>query len=82
VVVSGSDGYEAFESAILGKGLLFMAAVGLQRSFNQPGIWCRQHGARQWSAREVSVEEKDGGVASRRRTVVTLMMIRFNGLRN
>jgi hypothetical protein len=24
-----------------------MAAAGLQRSFNHPGIWCRQHGARQ-----------------------------------
>jgi hypothetical protein len=35
------------------KGFPFMAAAGLQRSFNQPGIWCRQHGARQWSAREV-----------------------------
>jgi hypothetical protein len=35
------------------KGFPFMAAAGLQRSFNQPGICCRQHGARQWSAREV-----------------------------
>jgi hypothetical protein len=24
-----------------------MAAAGLQRSFNHPGIWCRQHGAQQ-----------------------------------
>jgi hypothetical protein len=31
----------------------FKAVVGLQRSFNHLGIWCIQHGARQWSAREV-----------------------------
>jgi hypothetical protein len=49
-----SDGYEAFVSAVLGKGFPFMAAVGLQRSLNQPRIWCRQHGAQQWSAREAS----------------------------
>jgi hypothetical protein len=37
-------------STILGKGLPFYGRCGLQRSFNQPGIWCRQHEARQWSA--------------------------------
>jgi hypothetical protein len=36
------------------KGFPFMAAAGLQRSLNQSGIWCRQHGARQWSAHEGS----------------------------
>jgi hypothetical protein len=29
-----------------------------------------------------TVADKDGGVASRRRTVVTLMTIRFKGLKN
>jgi hypothetical protein len=47
-----SDGYEAFVLAVLGKGLPFYCRSGLQRSFNQPGIWCRPHGARQWLARE------------------------------
>jgi hypothetical protein len=56
VGMSSSDGYEAFVPAVLGnRASPFMAAAGLQRSFNQPGIWCRQHGARQWSDREVSV---------------------------
>jgi hypothetical protein len=54
VGLPSSDGHEDFISAVLGKELPFMTAVGLQRSFNQPGIWCRQHGARQRSAREVS----------------------------
>jgi hypothetical protein len=55
VVMSSWDGYEAFVSAVPGKGFPFMAAAGLQRSLNQPGIWRRQHGARQWSACVVSV---------------------------
>jgi hypothetical protein len=33
---------------------LFYGRCGWQQSFNQQGIGCRQHGARQWSAREVS----------------------------
>jgi hypothetical protein len=36
------------------KGFPFYGRCGLQRSFNHPGIWCGQHGARQWSAREIS----------------------------
>jgi hypothetical protein len=36
------------------KGFPFMAAAGLQLSFNHPGTWCRQHETRQWSAREIS----------------------------
>jgi hypothetical protein len=54
VVMSSSDGNGAFASAVLGKGFPFITAAGLQRSFNHLGIWCRQHGDRHWSAREVS----------------------------
>jgi hypothetical protein len=43
VVMPSSDGYEAFVSAVLGKGLPFYCRSGLQRSFNQSGIWCRPH---------------------------------------
>jgi hypothetical protein len=50
VVMSSSDGHGAFASAVLGKGFPFITAAGLQRSSNHPGIWCRQHRARQWSA--------------------------------
>jgi hypothetical protein len=53
LVMSSLDGNGAFASAVLGKGFPFITVVELQRSFNQPDIWCRQHGARQWSAREV-----------------------------
>jgi hypothetical protein len=53
VVMSSLDGNGASASAVLGKGFPFITATELQRSFNQPGIWCRQHGARQWPAREV-----------------------------
>jgi hypothetical protein len=64
----------------------FKAAAGLQRSFNHPGIWCRQHGAQQGQPRGLSiastVAEKGGGVASWRRMVVTLMMMRCNNLKN
>jgi hypothetical protein len=35
------------------QGFPFMAAAGGNGQLTQPGIWCRQHGARQWSAREV-----------------------------
>jgi hypothetical protein len=55
VGMSSSGGYEALVSAVPGNRVsLFMAVAWLQRSFNQPGIWCRQHGARRWLAREVS----------------------------
>jgi hypothetical protein len=48
VGMPSSDGYESFVPAVLGhKASLFMAAAGLQRSFNHPGFWCRQHEARQ-----------------------------------
>jgi hypothetical protein len=56
MAMPGSDGHEAFVSAVLGRGLPFYGCRGRERSFSQPGIWCRQHGARQWSAREVSAE--------------------------
>jgi hypothetical protein len=47
VVMPISDGNGASASAVLGKGLPFITAARLQRSFNHPGIWCRQHGAQQ-----------------------------------
>jgi hypothetical protein len=56
VVMPSLDRYEAFVLAVLGnRASPFMAVAGLQRSFTQSGIWCRQHGARQWSACEVSL---------------------------
>jgi hypothetical protein len=64
----------------------FMAAAGLPRPYNHPGIWCRQHGAQQGQPVRSQCREhsfgKDGGVASWCRMVVTLMMMRFNGLKN
>jgi hypothetical protein len=54
VIMPSSGGNGAFALAVLGKGFPFITVAGLQRSSNPPGIWCRQHGARQWSAREVS----------------------------
>jgi hypothetical protein len=57
----------------------FKAAVGLQRSFDHPGTWCRQHGAQQGqpvrSLRRNYGRGKNGGVALWRRTVVTPMMM-------
>jgi hypothetical protein len=54
-----------------GKGAsLFMAAVGLQRSFNQPGIWCRQHGTQQ--GQPVRSQRREYGCGKRLRSGVTV----------
>jgi hypothetical protein len=57
VGLPSSDGHEAFVSVVLGKGLPFYGSCGCNGQLTQPGIWCGQHGARQWSAREVSAAQ-------------------------
>jgi hypothetical protein len=53
VGMPSSDGHETCVGVLVQGFPFFMAAAGLQRSFSQSGIWCRWHGARQRSAREV-----------------------------
>jgi hypothetical protein len=46
-----------------------MAAAGLQRSFNQSGIWCRQHRAQQ--GQPVMSQRREYGCGKRWRSGVT-----------
>jgi hypothetical protein len=68
------------------KGFPFITAAGLQRSFDQPvsGVDNTEldNGQPVRSRRHEYGCGKDGGVVSQRRTVVTLMTMRFNSLKN
>jgi hypothetical protein len=59
---------------------------GCNGQLTQSGIWRIQHGAQQWSARDLSgvntVAEIEGRATSWRRMTVTLMTMGFNGLNN
>jgi hypothetical protein len=85
VVMPSLDGHEACVGVLV-QGFPFMAAASLQRSFSQSvsGVDNTELDNGQpvrFRRREYGCG-KDGGVASRRRTVVTLMMMRFNGPKN
>jgi hypothetical protein len=54
LVMSSLDGMELSRRWFWVKGSPLMAAVGCNSQRTQSGIWCRQHGARPWSACEVS----------------------------